>query len=190
MTLRRSRAAIAALLLSFVLTAVAAAAPPGLGPADLRAHVTGLAAPEMEGRGSGTPGGDRAARYIADVLARAGLRPGGEGGTFFQEFPVATIPSLGPGNRLEVAGAARPLGSGRDWTPHGGSAAGDVTGELVLVGHDDYAQVDARGRVAVALASAAGSRSRWRARPRRARRGRRGSSSSSRPGGRERGRSS
>ena len=139
MTLRRSRAAIAALLLSFVLTAVAAAARPGLGAADLLAHVTALTAPEMEGRGSGTPGGDRAARYIADALARAGLRPGGEGGTFFQEFPVATIPSLGPGNRLEVA---------------------------------------------------AGSRSRWRARPRRARRGRRGSSSSSRPGGRERGRSS
>ena len=137
MTLRRSRAAIAALLLSLVLTAVAAAARPGLGAADLLAHVTALTAPEMEGRGSGTPGGDRAARYIADVLARAGLRPGGEGGTFFQEFPVATIPSLGPGNRLEVAGAARPLGSGRDWTPHGGSAAGDVTGELVLVGHDD-----------------------------------------------------
>jgi len=156
-TFRRSRAAIAALLLSLVLPAVAAAARPGLGAADLLAHVTALTAPEMEGRGSGTPGGDRAARYIADVLARAGLRPGGEGGTFFQEFPVATIPSLGPGNRLEVAGAARPLGSGRDWTPHGGSTAGDVTGELVLVGHDDYAQVDARGRVALALASAAAS---------------------------------
>jgi hypothetical protein len=105
-TFRRSRAAIAALLLSLVLPAVAAAARPGLGAADLLAHVTALTAPEMEGRGSGTPGGDRAARYIADVLARAGLRPGGEGGTFFQEFPVATIPSLGPGNRLEVAGAA------------------------------------------------------------------------------------
>ena len=156
MTLRRSRAAIAAAVLVPILTAVAAAAVPGLGAADLLAHVTALTAPEMAGRGSGTPGGDRAARYIADVLARAGLRPGGEGGTFFQEFPVATIPSLGPGNRLEAAGATRSAEPGRDWTPHGGSLTGDVAGELVLVGHDDYARVDARDRIAVALASGSG----------------------------------
>lgn len=156
MTLRRSRAAIAALVLVPILTAVAAAAVPGLGAADLLAHVTALTAPEMAGRGSGTPGGDRAARYIADVLARAGLRPAGEGGTFFQEFPVATIPSLGPGNRLEAAGATRSAEPGRDWTPHGGSLTGDVAGELVLVGHDDYARVDARDRIAVALASGSG----------------------------------
>ena len=156
MTLRRSRAAIAAAVLVPILTAVAAAAVPGLGAADLLAHVTALTAPEMAGRGSGTPGGDRAARYIAGVLARAGLRPGGEGGTFFQEFPVATIPSLGPGNRLEAAGATRSAEPGRDWTPHGGSLTGDVAGELVLVGHDDYARVDARDRIAVALASGSG----------------------------------
>jgi Iap family predicted aminopeptidase len=157
-TRRRSRPALAALLLALLLpavAAVAAATPPGLAAADLLAHVRALTAPDMEGRGSGTPGGDRAARYIADVLARAGLRPGGEGGTFFQEFPVATIPSLGPDNRLEVAGAARPLEAGRDWTPHGGSLAGEVTGEVVLVGRDDYARVDARDRIALALASTA-----------------------------------
>ena len=153
---RRPRAALAALvLLALLSTGIAAAALPGLGAADLLAHVTALTAPEMEGRGSGTSGGDRAARYIADVLARAGLRPGGEGGTFFQEFPVATIPSLGPDNGLEAAGATRRLEAGRDWTPHGGSPAGEVTGELVLVGHDDYGRVDARNRIALALASAA-----------------------------------
>ena len=157
MTPRRARAAIAALLLTLLSTAVAAATLPGLGAADLLAHVAALTAPAMEGRGSGTPGGDRAARYIADVLARAGLRPGGEGGTFFQEFPVATIPSLGPDNRLEVAVATRRLEPGRDWTPHGGSLAADVTGELVLVGHDDYGHVDARNRIALALASASAS---------------------------------
>lgn len=158
MTRRRPRSALAALLLALLLPTVAAAvaARPGPGAADLLAHVRALTAPEMEGRGSGTAGGDRAARYIADVLARAGLRPGGEGGTFFQEFPVATIPSLGPDNRLEAAEAARSLEAGRDWTPHGGSLAGVVTGELVLVGHDDYARVDARDRIAVALASPPG----------------------------------
>ena len=154
MTRRRSPAALAALLLLLLATAAAAPAP-HLGAEDLLAHVVALTAPAMEGRGSGTPGGDRAARYIADVLQRAGLRPGGDAGSFFQEFPVAVIPGLGPGNRLEATGSTpRVLEVGRDWAPHGGSATGEVEGEPVFVGHDDYAGVDARGRIALALAGA------------------------------------
>ena len=156
MTRVRSRSSLAALLLALLLTGIAAAPPPRLGAADLQAHVVALTAPEMEGRGSGTPGGDRAARYLVDVLTRAGLRPGGDGGTFLQEFPVAVIPSLGPGSALESTGpAGRTLIAGRDWLPHGGSATGDVTGEVVFVGADDYASVDARGRIALVLAGTA-----------------------------------
>ena len=155
MTRRRSSTTLAGLLLALLLTTIAAAPPPRLGPADLLAHVAALTTPEMEGRGSGTPGGDRAARYVAEVLARAGLRPGGDGGTFFQEFPVAMIPGLGAGSALESTGpAARVLDAGCDWLPHGGSATGEVSGELVFVGYDDYAGVDARGSVALALSGA------------------------------------
>jgi hypothetical protein len=115
----------------------------------------------MEGRGSGTPGGDRAARYIAAELGRLGLRPGGDAGTFFQEFVVGETPRAGAGSRLAATGpAAQPLVVGQAWTPHGGSAAGRVSGELVFVGHDDYAGVDARGRIALALAGAPGSAAR------------------------------
>ncbi|HEY7869738.1 MAG TPA: hypothetical protein VIF59_10950, partial [Methylomirabilota bacterium] len=74
-----SRLAALAVLL---LTATVAASPPAAS--ELQAHVQALTAPEMEGRASGTAGGDRAARYIAAALARAGLRPGGDAGTFFQ----------------------------------------------------------------------------------------------------------
>ena len=155
MTRRRSSSTVAALLLALLLTTTAAAPLPRLGSADLLAHVAALTAPEMEGRGSGTPGGDRAACYIAEVLVRAGLRPGGDGGTFFQEFPVAAIPGLGPGSVLESTGPpARALDAGRDWLPHGGSATGEVSGELVFVGHDDYTGVDAHGRIALALSGA------------------------------------
>jgi hypothetical protein len=144
-------------VLALLLTTTVAATPVRLGPADLLADVTALTAPAMEGRASGTPGGDRAARYIADALARAGLRPGGDGGTFFQEFPVAQVPGLGPGNVLESTGPApRALPVGRAWTPHGGSATGEAIGELVFVGHDDYAGVDALGRIALALSGASG----------------------------------
>jgi Iap family predicted aminopeptidase len=151
---------VAAALLALLLTA--AAAPPGPpAAADLQAHVLALTAPEMEGRGSGTPGGDRAARYIAAELARLGLQPGGDAGTFFQEFVLGETPRAGAGSRLAPAGpVAQALAVGQAWTPHGGSAVGRVSGELVFVGHDDYAGVDARGRIALALAGAPGAAAR------------------------------
>src|SRR4029453_14883378 len=141
--------------LALLLTTTAAAPPSRLGPADLMADVTALTPPRREGRGAPPPGGDRAARYIADALARAGLRPGGDGGTFFQEFPVARIPGLGPGNVLASTGPApRVLDVGRAWTPHGGSAPGEAVGGLCFLGHYAYAAADARGRVALALSGA------------------------------------
>lgn len=149
--LRRARC-LAAALLALLLT-TAATAPPWA--ADLERHVLALTAPEMEGRGSGTAGGERAARYIATALARAGLRPGGDAGSFFQEFVVGETPQVGAGSRLASAGsAAREVPVGQAWTPHGGSASGQVSAELVFVGYDDYASVDVRGRIALALAGA------------------------------------
>ncbi len=43
-----------------------------------------LSAKEMEGRGTAQPGGDRAAKYIADRFAKLGLKPLGDAGTFLQ----------------------------------------------------------------------------------------------------------
>ncbi len=148
----RSVAPLAALLLPLLLTTAAVAPVAPLGAAALQAHVDVLTAPEMEGRGSGTPGADRAARYIAETLARAGLRPGGDAGTFFQEFAVAAIPSVGPGSRLESAGpSSRALEVGRAWTPHGGSATGEASGELIFISPGNDAAVSARGRIVLAL---------------------------------------
>ena len=160
MTPRRRAPGLAAALLALLLT-IAAAPPAPPAAADLERHVLALTAPEMEGRGSGTPGGDRAARYIAAELARLGLRPGGDAGTFFQEFVVGETPRAGAGSRLAPAGpAGRALVVGQAWIPHGGSATGRASGELVFVGHDDYAGVDVRGRIALALAGAPGAAAR------------------------------
>ena len=157
--LRRAPGLAAALLALLLTTAAAPPAPPAA--ADLQAHVLALTAPEMEGRGSGTPGGDRAARYIAAELARLGLRPGGDAGTFFQEFVVGETPRAGAGSRLAPDGPAAPaLAAGRAWIPHGGSAVGRASGDLVFVGHDDYTGVDVRGRIALALAGAPGAAAR------------------------------
>lgn len=87
-----------------------AAAPPSPGEIsnpeitaeEVRAHVRYLASDELQGRGSGTPGNDEAADYIAGRFRAAGLAPAGESGTFFQQFPVIAGVKLGEGNRLTL----------------------------------------------------------------------------------------
>lgn len=54
----------------------------------LQAHVNYLASPELEGRGVGTAGLDKAAEYIKDQFQKAGLKPGGDGDSYFQVFEV------------------------------------------------------------------------------------------------------
>jgi hypothetical protein len=44
----------------------------------IREVTTALASKEMEGRGTAQAGGDRAAKYLADRFARAGIKPGGD----------------------------------------------------------------------------------------------------------------
>ncbi|PYO35947.1 MAG: hypothetical protein DMD86_05615, partial [Candidatus Rokuibacteriota bacterium] len=152
--------ALGVLLLSSVAAATRSATSPPVAD-DLLAHVGALTAPEMEGRASGTAGGERAGRYLADRFAAMGLRPGGDGGSFVQSFTLSTGVVVGPGTALERLGVlARTQEVGREWTPHGGSLAGEVSGEVVFVGHglvaadpgyDDYAGVDVRGKIALAL---------------------------------------
>jgi hypothetical protein len=129
--------------------------------ASLAESVNALTTPEMEGRRSGTPGGDRAARRLADWLAAAGLRAGGDAGSFLQTFVLETTSRPGPASSLDLLGPTlRKLDSGRDWIPHGGSLAGEVSGEIVFVGYgvesadaayDDYTGIDVRGKIALAL---------------------------------------
>ena len=133
--------------------------PPGAE--ELAAHVHALTAPEMEGRASGTAGGDRAARYLAERLAAVGINPGGDGGTFFQSLAVGSGARVRAGTALDRLGAApAAFALGRDFLPHGGSLAGEVSGDVVFVGYGvtapgggdgDYTGVDVRGKVALAL---------------------------------------
>src|SRR6202011_756842 len=58
--------------------------------ARLRKDVTFLASDECEGRGVATKGITLAADYIANEFKSAGLKPGGNNGSYFQPFPMAT----------------------------------------------------------------------------------------------------
>ena len=49
-------------------------------------HIGYLASDELEGRRSGTKGGEKAAGYIASEYERYGLKPVGDDGSYFQHF--------------------------------------------------------------------------------------------------------
>ncbi len=147
------------LLLLALAIAVAARADVVTPTAEwLARHVEMLASPAMEGRLSGTPGGERAARYLANALASYGLRPGGDGSTYLQSFVLSTGTRLAEGNVLRVDGAVAGEEAGRDWMPHGGSPEAALVAPAVFAGHgvvvadrghDDYAGRDVRGRIVV-----------------------------------------
>jgi hypothetical protein len=150
-------------VLVVVLAAVASvgAAPPPPPAPWLLEHVKTLAAPEMEGRASGTAGAERAATYLAAELQRLGLRPGGDAGTWRQAFTVPTGIRRGDVNTLSLAvPALRALVLGRDFVPLPVSAEGRQDAEIVFAGYgitapelgwDDYAGLDARGRIVLVL---------------------------------------
>ena len=107
------RACLAAILGSFTLAA-AAPAPPAPNPDTAAWWQTTriLSSDAMEGRDTGSPAYERAARYVADRFRRAGLKPAGEGGTFFQRVPLTEVAVDKPGTRFEIVrsgGTAFPL---------------------------------------------------------------------------------
>jgi len=78
--------------------------PPVFSQGALAKHVEWLAAPEREGRGIGTAGLDAAADYVADQFKAIGLKPGGDGGTYFQSFVSPRSPSGAPATLRNVIG--------------------------------------------------------------------------------------
>src|SRR5512140_1460181 len=100
-------------------------------------HVKYLSGDEMQGRGNGTPELNKAAEYIAERFAAAGVPPAGDGGTFFQKFQVATGSRLGPRNILTFATGGQQVTAalGRDYVPFGVGDKTDVSGELVFAGY-------------------------------------------------------
>jgi hypothetical protein len=72
---------------------------PGVNADDVRRDIAILAADSMEGRGTGTPGGARAARWLATEFAKAGLAPAGDSGTFLQQLPLQRSPAFVPTGR-------------------------------------------------------------------------------------------
>ena len=131
----------------------AVAAPPALpearfDPAELEAHLRILASDAFQGRAPGTPGGDAAARYIAEQFRAAGLRPAPGTDDFMQPVDlVRTQPA--DGATLEVLGQTLVHGQGM---LHLAGPALDAEAEVVLAGFGqpgDYEGLDVEGKIVV-----------------------------------------
>jgi hypothetical protein len=124
-------------------------------PADrIAADIRWLADPAREGRGVGTKGLAAAGAYIEERFRALGLEPAGDGGGYREPFEVRTGLKNGPATHLALGGTAL---TANTFVPAGCSGNGKVEGALVLAGYglggddgaDDYAHVDARGKIVI-----------------------------------------
>jgi len=133
----------------------------------VRAHMTILADDAMQGREAGTAGYVRAAEYVAAQFAGFGLAPMGDDGSYFQSVPFLSTRLVAESATLALTrdGQVWPLVFGEDFVTFGSFNADDesVTAALVFVGygidapdhgHDDFAGVDASGKIIVRLTGA------------------------------------
>jgi hypothetical protein len=143
-----------------------AAAPPAFtvtaDPAKYLADVRTLAAPNMEGRGAGTKGIDRAANFLAKRYKALGLQPAGTKG-YFQPFSVITGAKISGTNVLteNLSGVRKDLKLNEDYVPFSFSSPGEAGGSgVVFAGYgitapeysyDDYAGIDVKDKVVVIL---------------------------------------
>lgn len=129
--------------------------------ARMRSDITFLASDGCEGRGVCTQGINRAADYIGRAFREAGLRPAMPDGGYFQPFTVSGAVEDGPSSlRLRgPGGRALTLRQGDQFQVLGLSHPGKADAPLVFAGYgittengyDDYAGLDAAGKVVVVL---------------------------------------
>jgi hypothetical protein len=111
-------AAFKAAMLRALLTAAlggaslaAAAAPPAIRDSDTAAWwatTRSLASDAMEGRDTGSPAYERAARIVAGRFRAAGLKPAGDGGSFFQRVPLTEAAVAKAGTSFAIVRSGGP----------------------------------------------------------------------------------
>jgi Peptidase family M28 len=173
------RAVLTALLAVFTLsstvlawqgTATAPAKAPTLTAAEkkaadrikletIRELTTALSAPEFEGRGTGQPGADKAANYLAAYFTKLGLKPAGDNGAYLQAIKFRSA-AIMPESSLKIGDVA--LKHGEDFVvlPPYTSEKVDVSAGVIFAGYgvtstelkrDDFAGLDLKDKVVVIL---------------------------------------
>lgn len=130
---------------------------------DFSELVKTLSSDEFEGRGPGTPGGEKTVEYIKAQFVRIGLQPGNDG-SWFQDVPMAeTTADESATLAIDVAGKTTELKFGPDMVLNTRTGKTEVKVEdspLVFVGYgvdapeqdwNDYAGIDVKGKTVVIL---------------------------------------
>jgi hypothetical protein len=125
-----------------------------ISASDLKARLSFIASPELEGRETTFRGQKVAARYIASEFQRIGLKPMGDSGTYFQHFKVEAT-RFGDKSSLTVITKqdSRPFLIRKDFFPFRSAPENAVSGPAVFIGYMDT-KIDSsltKGRIVVAL---------------------------------------
>ena len=124
----------------------------------IREAVVALSAPAMEGRGTGQPGGDRAAQYLAERFSKLNLKPLGDKNSYLQNIKFRET-LVAPESTLKAGDET--LSMGRDYVvtpPYSGDE--NMSGKMVFVAYgltskspkrDDLAGVNVNGKIVVLL---------------------------------------
>ena len=129
----------------------------------IRDDIKYLASDALEGRGTGTHGGDLAAAYIAKQLKDAGVEAAGDNGTYFQRVPMIGTTTL-PNTTIAVKTPKRTLNLRLldevvaftlDQNEFSDVSAGVVFAGYGITapefGWDDYAGADVKGKILLML---------------------------------------
>ena len=159
-----SRSLFSVLITSLLATACYAGEPdraPDVSAARIKAHVAYLSSDRLEGRGPGTRGEFLATEYLADEFKKAGLKPIGERGTYFQPVPlmrVVTSPQSTLQAVKDTTTLSIPCEEGFSGMSQTQTELEDFDAEAVFVGHgitgpefdwDDYRDTDVKGKIVV-----------------------------------------
>src|SRR5216684_148347 len=156
------------LFLLFVTSFLAAASlggeadrVPAISADRIKADAAYLASDRLEGRGPGTRGEFLATEYLADEFKKAGLKPIGERGTYFQPVPLMRVVTSPKSTLRAVKGETTlniPCEEGFSGTNETQSEVEEFDAEAIFLGHgitapefdwDDYKDVDVKGKVVV-----------------------------------------
>src|SRR5262245_13474047 len=143
------------------LSARAADPVPEFSPERIKAAVAYLSSDRLEGRGPGTRGEILAVEYLKNEFEKAGLKPAGEKGTYFQSVPLLKV-ATNPKSTLQAKKGDFtidiPCEEEFSGTSHTQTDREQFDAEAVFVGHgitapefgwDDYKDVDVKGKVVV-----------------------------------------
>ncbi len=106
-----------------------------ISEADFLSKIGVIAHDSMMGRANPSPGLDMTAQWIAEEFERYGLKPGGDGNGFIQNYHIGETATDFEASSAQVTGGPA-LEFGTDLNFMRGSGAGEVTGTVVVLAGD------------------------------------------------------